>query len=171
MGKKSGQSPMKISKYEKKQNLNGLIKILRPKVYITDSSNFKNLVQELTGNGKIYSPVLSSPPSSISASLSPPIWEVPFLESSADHDHTYRENYSLDSSCFSTPLEGSPDISPPGSLNYALESSLSSQKMEFSPDYKELESMLMDMDSSYDVCYEMLEQEVCAYDYDLSSLI
>lgn len=37
-----------------------LIKLLKPKVYITESCNFKNLVQQLTGyNGSIIS---SSPP-------------------------------------------------------------------------------------------------------------
>ncbi|KAK6142281.1 hypothetical protein DH2020_022629 [Rehmannia glutinosa] len=61
---------MKISKHEKRQELNSLIKILRPKVYITNTSNFKTLVQQLTGNGN-YSP-LSSPPPSTSVSQSPP---------------------------------------------------------------------------------------------------
>ncbi|KAI3465926.1 hypothetical protein Pfo_022589 [Paulownia fortunei] len=170
MGKKSSsKTPMKIHKQEKKQHLNSLIKILRPKVYITDSSNFKNLVQELTGNGK-YSPVPSPPPST-SVSLSPP----PFAET--HEDHAYQENSlhdlsfdsSSSSSCFSTPLEGSPDLSLPGSLNYVLENSLASHKM-----YKDLESMLMEMDSGsydYDACYGMFQQEVCVYDYDLSTLI
>lgn len=46
--------------HENKKDLNNLIKFLKPKVYITDSSNFKNLVQQLTGNGN--SPIISSPP-------------------------------------------------------------------------------------------------------------
>lgn len=41
-----------------KKNFNKLIKLLKPKVYITESCNFKNLVQQLTGNGS----VISSPP-------------------------------------------------------------------------------------------------------------
>ncbi|KAJ0112906.1 hypothetical protein Patl1_01434 [Pistacia atlantica] len=57
MGKKISKNP-----HEKKQ-LNSLIKVLRPKVYITDSSSFKNLVQELTGNGNTTTAV-SSPPDS-----------------------------------------------------------------------------------------------------------
>uniref|UniRef100_M1DHH2 VQ domain-containing protein n=1 Tax=Solanum tuberosum TaxID=4113 RepID=M1DHH2_SOLTU len=36
-----------------KKQLNNLIKLLKPKVYITSCSNFKNLVQQLTGNGSI----------------------------------------------------------------------------------------------------------------------
>ncbi|CAK8567768.1 unnamed protein product [Lathyrus sativus] len=35
---------------QEKQNFNNLIKVLKPKVYITNSSCFKKLVQELTGN-------------------------------------------------------------------------------------------------------------------------
>lgn len=169
---------MKISKHEKKQQLNSLIKILRPKVYITDTSNFKNLVQELTGNGK-YSPVDSSPPPpSTSVSLSPPTWEVPFAETEDHHHHNlaYQENSSLDlsfdSSCFNTPLEVSPDLNLTGSLNRELENSLASQKMDF---YRDLESMLMEMDSGlcdYDACYGMFQQDqVCVYDYDLSTFI
>ncbi|KAL5791703.1 hypothetical protein ACOSP7_000297 [Xanthoceras sorbifolium] len=81
MGKKiSPASLMKISKihrhhhhhHEKKKHLNAdnsLIKVVRPKVYITDSSSFKSLVQQLTGlNGgnttaiDISSSSSSSPP-------------------------------------------------------------------------------------------------------------
>ncbi|XVE72356.1 hypothetical protein DITRI_Ditri11bG0032900 [Diplodiscus trichospermus] len=48
MGKKVNQlASTKMSKNEKQ--LHSLIKVLRPKVYITDSSSFKQLVQELTG--------------------------------------------------------------------------------------------------------------------------
>ncbi|KAJ4850455.1 hypothetical protein Tsubulata_030397 [Turnera subulata] len=44
-----GKKIHKICKNEKQQ-FNDLIQVLRPKVFITDSSNFKRLVQELTGN-------------------------------------------------------------------------------------------------------------------------
>ncbi|WRX09777.1 VQ - like 5 [Theobroma cacao] len=48
MGKKeSQQTSTRASKNEKQ--LHSLMKVLRPKVYITDSSSFKSLVQELTG--------------------------------------------------------------------------------------------------------------------------
>ncbi|KAB2020759.1 hypothetical protein ES319_D07G090900v1 [Gossypium barbadense] len=51
MGKKKVTQPatasLKTSKNEKQ--LHRLVKVLRPKVYITDSSSFKQLVQELTG--------------------------------------------------------------------------------------------------------------------------
>ncbi|GLT28290.1 hypothetical protein SLA2020_032320 [Shorea laevis] len=63
MGKKISQAPAKISKsnIEKKQRVNSLIKVLRPKVYITDSSSFKKLVQELSGNGVPVSGQRSTP--------------------------------------------------------------------------------------------------------------
>lgn len=50
MGKSLSHASHKISKKEKQQ-LNTLIKASRPKVYITDCSTFKELVQEVTGNG------------------------------------------------------------------------------------------------------------------------
>lgn len=56
MGKKVGQASLEVSKNERQ--LLSLIKVLRPKVYITDSSSFKRLVQELTGNGSS----ITSPP-------------------------------------------------------------------------------------------------------------
>ncbi|KAL3754852.1 hypothetical protein ACJRO7_002016 [Eucalyptus globulus] len=53
------QASLKISKHQKKhqrrqqqQQFNSLIKVLKPKVYITDTFGFKKLVQELTGNGR-----------------------------------------------------------------------------------------------------------------------
>lgn len=63
MGKKISH---KISKDEKKNNNNNkdfhsCIKVLKPKVYITDNSNFKRLVHELTGNRN--SNTTFSPPS------------------------------------------------------------------------------------------------------------
>ncbi|KAF3951969.1 hypothetical protein CMV_022425 [Castanea mollissima] len=56
MGKKVRQASLEVSKNERQ--LQSLIKVLRPKVYITDSSSFKSLVQELTGNGSS----ITSPP-------------------------------------------------------------------------------------------------------------
>ncbi|OWM73281.1 hypothetical protein CDL15_Pgr001395 [Punica granatum] len=41
----------KIIKRQQQPPINSLIKVLRPRVYITDSSAFKSLVQQLTGNG------------------------------------------------------------------------------------------------------------------------
>ncbi|KAL2476585.1 vq domain-containing protein [Abeliophyllum distichum] len=161
MGKKSTQSSMKISKNDKKLQHppNRLIKNLRPKVYIIDSSNFKNLVQELTGN----SPVVSSPPPPFVSTSPPPVEEVPAIV--AVEDHAYQENSLELSFDFSTPSQGSPD----SSLNYLLESS---QNMDFSSQYGDIESLLMEMDQiSYTCDDAMIQQEICVYDYDFSGLI
>ncbi|KDP38195.1 hypothetical protein JCGZ_04838 [Jatropha curcas] len=57
MGKKVSS---RIPKNEKKQlMINNLIGELRPKVYITDTSSFKRLVQELTSNRDTILPVQS----------------------------------------------------------------------------------------------------------------
>ncbi|MBA0769881.1 hypothetical protein Gotri_018572, partial [Gossypium trilobum] len=76
MGKKIiSQVKGKISKTscsDKKPLMNSMIKVLRPKVYIIDSSSFKSLVQELTGN-----PTVSSPSSSDKM--------VPVIEVEDDH--------------------------------------------------------------------------------------
>ncbi|PIN25631.1 hypothetical protein CDL12_01634 [Handroanthus impetiginosus] len=153
--KKSTQTSLKTPKKHIKNNhqINNLAKILRPKVYITDSSNFKNLVQELTGNGK-FSPI-SSPPTTDH------IQEYHIYQ-----DQNNLELSSFDSSCFSTPLEGSPDL-------HGQDSSFINQTMDY-------ESLLMGIDHmssfNYDhTCYGMFDQqEVCAnydYGYDFSSLI
>ncbi|KAG4120762.1 hypothetical protein ERO13_D11G163700v2 [Gossypium hirsutum] len=80
MGKKIiSQVKGKISKTscsDKKPLMNSMIKVLRPKVYIIDSSSFKSLVQELTGN-----PTVSSPSSSSSSSEK----MVPVIEVEDDH--------------------------------------------------------------------------------------
>ncbi|KAH6775461.1 hypothetical protein C2S52_013022 [Perilla frutescens var. hirtella] len=178
MGKKSSQSsPTKISKHEKKPHLNtNLMKILRPKVYITDTCNFKRLVQELTGNRQ-YPPLESSPPPPTTVPLSPPAWEVPFVETSyQDFDHNiYQDNNNYMSSCndvVSFGSSSSPDLSVTASLSREFEES---EKMEF---YRGLESMLMEMDSGssdYDACYDQMfrqdHDQVCVYDYDLSNFV
>ncbi|XVE78508.1 hypothetical protein DITRI_Ditri13aG0150700 [Diplodiscus trichospermus] len=105
MGKKIlSQVKVKTCKVssEKKRLMNSLIKVLRPKVYITDNSNFKSLVQQLTGNGTsdIPSEALSSSPS-----FAPQIVEkfVPVVDVGTD-GHGNLENSSMKSS-FGVSLE------------------------------------------------------------------
>ncbi|KAL1562836.1 hypothetical protein AAHA92_05367 [Salvia divinorum] len=76
MGKRKSNrsSPTKSSKHEK---------MLQPKVYIVDTLDFKNLVQQLTGNGKYPAAA----------------WEAPLVE-------TYHNN--LDST--SASVEASPGL-------------------------------------------------------------
>lgn len=129
-----------------------LLKILRPKVYITDCTNFKTLVQQLTGNGN-STLILSSP----SPCISQPVDII--------QDHAYQENnwdLSVDSSCFSIPLESSPDLRRLETLDCVMENSL------------DIESLLLEMDPvsyNYDACHVMIQPEVCVYDYNLSGII
>lgn len=67
MAKRLTKPSLKISKKEHTHQFKSLIKALKPRVYITNSSDFKNLVQELTGNGSqslaqsSFSPPLTTP--------------------------------------------------------------------------------------------------------------
>ncbi|KAL3508952.1 hypothetical protein ACH5RR_028353 [Cinchona calisaya] len=169
MGKKLSQASTKISKTDKKQ-LNSLIKILRPKVYITDSSNFKRLVQELTGNGNTVSLVPPSIPSE-------PVMQVPIVEID---DHAYQErsvNSSVDSSeasvptSFNTAME-SPEFCVSDTFNVFESDPLSSHKMDF-PLYGDIESWLLETDNSFpyncDVSIPTMQQQVGVYGYDVFS--
>lgn len=70
MGKKESilKIPKKNTSEKNKKDFKSWLNVLRPKVYITDSSSFKSLVQQLTGNGRT---------SSSSYSISPPSMEEP----------------------------------------------------------------------------------------------
>ncbi|KAL4349599.1 hypothetical protein AHAS_Ahas10G0058100 [Arachis hypogaea] len=57
----------KINQKQQQNNFSSLIKVLKPKVYITDSSSFKKLVQELTGNNN------ETASTTITTSLPPPL--------------------------------------------------------------------------------------------------
>ncbi|XWS30923.1 hypothetical protein CRYUN_Cryun23aG0032900 [Craigia yunnanensis] len=188
MGKKlMSQVQVKISKTsttEKKQ-LNSLIKVLRPKVYITDSSSFKSLVQDLTGNNgsRRVSQLLPSP----SSSSFPHIVEkvVPVIDVEDDH--------------------GNPESSMESSFDASLESfqvcsnhlALSTEEINQAYDplpfddtnsseyifmnqqddslvYGDLQSLLLDnIDEQYPFfnVYSQIQQEVSIYDYELSGLI
>lgn len=104
MGKKLSQASVKITKKndhkkQQQQQLNSLINVLRPKVYITDSSSFKSLVQELTGNGNI--PLVSSPPPHPIVLLDDHVLPAPVIE--IDDDVTM-----VGYNCYQ---QGSPDFS------------------------------------------------------------
>lgn len=93
------------------------------------------------------------------------------------HNLAYQENaidvsFGTSSSRFTASMEASPDLSlTAASSNRVMGES---EKMEF---YKGLESMLMEMDSGssdYDACYNEMflqQDQVCVYDYDLSSFV
>lgn len=87
----------RISKSESNKNkkdLNSWIKVLRPKVYITDSSRFRSLVQELTGNGSSSS--LPNPPTT-TTTKSPPLPMKPqMVEIQDDYYHQVEPESSTD---------------------------------------------------------------------------
>ncbi|KAK1393390.1 hypothetical protein POM88_012446 [Heracleum sosnowskyi] len=88
-----------VNSISKKSNLHSLAKVLKPKVYIlSDSSTFKNLVQELTGNGNIGCKSVSagtSPSSSCATTFKPIDHEqVPFIQNSmmyTSEDYSFQE--------------------------------------------------------------------------------
>lgn len=148
MGKKQDSSSTKISKQEENKQLNNLIKVLRPKVYITDSSSFKNLVQELTGFDEKVGRI---PP--------PPNLPIPCREIESPPVVEVQDGFAF----------------PESSFEFSLDSGSGSstrQEMEFS-EYREIESWLLEIDQfqNYDMYAPLGHQEVCEYDYDFSGLV
>ncbi|CAN6573898.1 unnamed protein product [Malus baccata var. baccata] len=196
MGKKVSQqtASLKISKKENKE-FNSLIRLLRPKVYITDSSSFKRLVQDLTGNG-------ASNPITTSSSL---------LHPQKKHRPPVEEEKEIPVVVDIEP-EGSVDVSTDTSFN---SSELCSQVFINDQEFKQLcyqifaddhtttttstsegsaeEQLLVDdmlpfqdleqwlnLDTVYDqpnhdpfshYGYAQIDQQVSIYDYELSGLI
>lgn len=179
MGRKVSQTSLKISKNDHQNHqFNSLIKVLRPKVYITDSSSFKNLVQELTGNG---SPTTLSPPS-----LEPNIVEInsPLIGTEPQSDHDTSPEVS------NSPQEtsnNSPELCYDSLINeefnqiynqlclddLAFQGSVANQSIDHLLAYQNLESLLFDVEpNSLYNCFEQMEQpDVSIYDYELSGLL
>ncbi|KAB2004055.1 hypothetical protein ES319_D11G171500v1 [Gossypium barbadense] len=172
MGKKIiSQVKGKISKTscsDKKPLMNSMIKVLRPKVYIIDSSSFKSLVQELTGN-----PTVSSPSSSSSSSEK----MVPVIEVEDDHgnpESSMEYLASLDASVESFRACNGLTL-PLDDSNISSEYMLMNQR-ESSLVYGDLQAFLeLDADEQcfggLDNVYSEIGQEVSIYDYELSGLI
>lgn len=169
------------------------------KVYILkNSSTFKNLVQELTGNGNIgstssgcTSPVVSSPPCAIT---SKPIdhEQVQVMQNSMmyNEDYGFQESspeLSFDSSdhhsdLFSIPvmsdsshetIDDMPTTFP--SKEYDFQSTW--DMVSFPLQYEEMGSWFSEMDAliydKYDSCalQPVIPPEVCVFDYDLSAIM
>lgn len=163
MGKKPSGASLKISKNQNQQ-FSSLIKVLRPRVYITDTSTFKKLVQELTGNNG-------------SSKAKPEV----------DHEN----NYLLEGSEVQTDHLGETETSFEGSPTSSEATSSSSefccnqtyldddtilggseadQYLDHLLPCQNLEALLLDVEVEpsplYD-CYAQTEQEVSIYDYEL----
>lgn len=190
MGKKiiSPAAALKISKksnnHEKKnkQQLNSLIKVLKPKVYITDCSSFKSLVQELTGNGSSSS-TSTTPVSSPSSSSPPHPVEINSTEAFSD---TYSHDSSFDQPCSNNIIYDEPmlmeDETAATSVEYLLMMNNHQQETElFAYQDLDLESWLLDMEPAAAAAYtsscsfvsahDQFQQEVSIYDYELSGLL
>ncbi|KAD2804529.1 hypothetical protein E3N88_37906 [Mikania micrantha] len=109
------QPSFKISNKQPTHQFNSLIKVLKPKVFITTSSNFKTLVQELTGNDSRP----SVPPSTMHVVSSEPTHVIHIdnhhdsHDTSIDHRLDPNLEYSLDRNL---------DYSPDPSLDPSLDS-------------------------------------------------
>ncbi|MED6186149.1 hypothetical protein PIB30_064041 [Stylosanthes scabra] len=190
MGKKIIQTPSaKISKknnHQKKQNNNNfssLIKVLKPKVYITDASSFKKLVQELTGNN-LNENVPSAKITTFSSSLEP-LYMVDDKNlnlnslSNIEEEETSKNSFeisslSLSPSCYYAPTMNHEDMVYGESAITDMQKSL-----ENIIAYQNLESVLFDDTDpnqyQYDECcaqiYEQQQVDLSIYDYELYGLI
>lgn len=178
MGKKVSQSTsVKTSKNNEKKDFNSWIKVLKPKVYITDSSSFKQLVQELTGNG--------NGTTSSSHTLTKPqeIKKVPVIEIDEDDEPessaeaaSFSFDATTDSSEFCNQVFLDQDFTQVYNEVFLedinLENSVANQQVDLLA-YWDIEKLLLDYDSRGSLCngYGPIEQDVSIYDYELSGVI
>lgn len=182
MGKKviNQASSLKSSKnIHEKQQFNNLIKVLKPKVYITKSSSFKKLVQELTGNGN-------------GNTLSPQTLEVPKVVESCniiESETTSVENASFSPEATSYNSSNTSEFSSDALLNEEFnqvcnqlcldeslffQDSFVNQPLDELLAFQNLESLLFDVETNppFYSFYEQIEMpDVSIYDYELSGLL
>ncbi|AES70062.1 hypothetical protein MtrunA17_Chr3g0096191 [Medicago truncatula] len=184
MGKKviNQASSLKSSKniIHEKQQFNNLIKVLKPKVYITKSSCFKKLVQELTGNGNTNT-------------LFPQTLEVPKVVESCniiESETSSVENASFSPEATSYNSSNTSEFSSDALLNeefnqvcnqLCLDESLFFQDSFLNEPlddqlsaFQNLESLLFDVETNppFYSFYEQIEMaDVSIYDYELSGLL
>eukprot|EP00257_Ricinus_communis_P025214 XP_025012628.1 uncharacterized protein LOC112534374 [Ricinus communis] len=177
MGKKLGQlASSEVSNNNDKKQFNNWIKVLRPKVYITDTSSFKKLVQELTGNGTAVSKLQTVEKSTVPSSISEDHKDQPesSLETSLDSSSESNQNQ------VSFPEEELNDLSynrliylddttSPDDLLWNM-----NQERDYKLAWEDLESSLLPDIDRYPFCrsnYSQILQEVSIYDYEISGLL
>ncbi|KAL1289738.1 hypothetical protein HN51_058128 [Arachis hypogaea] len=184
MGKKVSQTALaKISKINQKQqqnNFSSLIKVLKPKVYITDSSSFKKLVQELTGNNN------ETASTTITTSFPPPLVDenlnLNFLSTSSKEGasrNSFEMMSSLSSSSLMNNEEFKCDCDEICLQDMVFEDSAiaDNQSLEnmFTYHCQNLESLLFDDTdpNQFHDCYAQIEQQLDAsiYDYEFYEII
>ena len=175
MGKNLNKASQKISKNEKQQ-FNSLIKVLRPKVYITDSSSFKQLVQELTGNGS--STTTSPTPLELNMVENYPLIgdEVQRVHTDTSFEVSVENEATTNSSelCYTATMNEEFDqVWNQMCLDHVvLEDSMASQPLDPLWAHQNLESLLLDVEPSpFFNCYAQIDQGVSIYDYELSGLL
>ena len=176
------QASLKIPHKNDKNKLNSLIKVLRPKVYITDSSSFKKLVQELTGNGTSVAPRPPPPP--------PPPSTVQraaekFPVVGVDEDFVVGPDNSVENSGYSSSevcnLQPSFMVES-RQVEACDETILDMTALDDFPmnqeagvlGFQDMESWLLQIDP-FSLCgngyAQSFEEAACIYDYDLAGLI
>ncbi|KDP34053.1 hypothetical protein JCGZ_07624 [Jatropha curcas] len=166
MGKKqSEEASSKISKKEKKQEMiSSWIKVLRPKVYITDSSSFKKLVQQLTGNGT------SQTVDKITVTRSDSSNSI--HEDPAETDISSSFDYSFDEFGFGNQQL----VSFPEEINQSYDDQFKYLDLTATSvdDYLWMNQLDMDIDrrpNLYGCFSQIYQDEVSIYDYELSGLL
>ncbi|KAF9590053.1 hypothetical protein IFM89_030365 [Coptis chinensis] len=180
MGKAAvSQASHKICKSDK-QHVNSLLKALRPKVYITDCSSFKKLVQDLTGHGKDLTghgsePVTFTPPPKQEVLH----YQVPVIDLEEYVEPESSPELSVDST------DSNNEMLSPLAAFTALQSSWMSMNHEL-PTYQELDSWPTEIEidsfpiyddysfQSEDPIYEDYNYQsvegICISDFDYSEI-
>ncbi|KAF5731336.1 hypothetical protein HS088_TW18G00013 [Tripterygium wilfordii] len=164
MVKRASEASLEISKNEKKQ-FNSLIKVMKPKVYITDSFNFKRLVQELTSNGSTISsaPPQTKPSQIVETSIT--VIDIADPQSSCStEDESVDESFDPFDACYHVVLNEEINVA-----NKTCDLSSTMQLENLSNDW-DLESWLLATEpNSFHTSYASFsqdEQEVCLYAYE-----
>ncbi|OAY26900.1 hypothetical protein MANES_16G083700v8 [Manihot esculenta] len=164
MGKKQSKASSKISNNEKKQ-LNSWIKVLRPKVYITDSSSFKSLVQELTGNETTTTTTTMtttiSKPQTVEGKLR--------VTTTSIEDHGDSESSLETSSTFDSSESPNQVLSLPEGPSQSYIEDKGSDDLWVNQE-GDLESLLLDIDPHpfYGCFSQIYQEQISIYDYEIS---
>jgi hypothetical protein len=186
MGKKVSQTSVKISKKEKKE-FNSLIRLLRPKVYITDCSTFKTLVQDLTGNGSSNISITTSSSSHPQQQHKVPVVDVEeyqveperrtSVEVSTDtsfdssefcNQEVFMNDQELNQLCY----QMYSDDTTTTNILEGSSPSTADQLVDMSP-FQDLESWLLGSEpfDPFNNGYGQFDQDFSIYDYELSGLL
>ncbi|KAF5731335.1 hypothetical protein HS088_TW18G00012 [Tripterygium wilfordii] len=163
MGKKVNQKSFRISKNSnQKQQFNSLIKVLKPKVYITDSSSFKGLVQELTGDGgsTTSSPIAETVPENV-----PVLVETESsIEGSIDASNDSLE-FCNQVSFYEEPSHGYGQISGDLSMNQQVNQAVTNLEYQEEPE-SSMEGSLDASFNSLEFCNQVFSDEESNQGYD-----